>query len=68
MIRIASRVTTHASPSSDRPVTRTGIVGVHRFGIGDNQASCSCDWSAPRRRLKAAACQDAWTHSAVSRC
>ncbi|MEO3757460.1 hypothetical protein ABGB19_04095 [Mycobacterium sp. B14F4] len=44
------------------------VVIVYRVRIGNSYAACSCGWSARRRMLKAAACQDAWTHSARGAC
>jgi hypothetical protein len=41
---------------------------VYRLRTGSHVAQCSCGWSAPRRLLKAAACQDAWAHAAQSGC
>jgi hypothetical protein len=41
---------------------------VYRLRIGSYVAECSCGWSAPRRMLKASACQDAWVHSAQDGC
>jgi hypothetical protein len=41
---------------------------VYRLRIGSYVAQCSCGWSAPRRLLKAAACQDAWAHAAQWGC
>jgi hypothetical protein len=40
-----------------------GIASVHNLGFGRSTASCSCGWEGRRRRLKAAAEQDAWMHS-----
>ena len=45
-----------------------GIVSVHHYGLGRSTASCSCGWSGRRRRLVAAAEQDAWVHSMHERC
>jgi hypothetical protein len=45
-----------------------GIVTVHHLGFGNSTATCSCGWEGRRRRLKAAAEQDAWTHSILERC
>lgn len=39
-----------------------GITAVYNRGIGHSTAGCSCGWSGVRRRLKAVAAQDAWTH------
>jgi hypothetical protein len=41
---------------------------VYRLSIGSYVAQCSCGWLAPRRLLKAAACQDAWAHAAQPDC
>lgn len=40
-----------------------GVVSVHHFGICRSKAACSCGWTGKRRRLMAAAEQDAWVHS-----
>jgi hypothetical protein len=53
---------TIARPSAPR------IVSVNRVRVGNSYAVCSCGWSAPRRVLKALACQDAWMHAAHSGC
>lgn len=45
-----------------------GDAAVYRLRIGSYLAECSCGWSAPRRLLKAAACQDAWAHAAQNGC
>ena len=45
-----------------------GVVSVHRFGVGRSHAACSCGWLGVRRRLVAAAEQDAWLHSMRERC
>lgn len=45
-----------------------GCATVYRLRIGNYVAECSCGWSAPRRLLKAAACQDAWAHAAQDGC
>ena len=45
-----------------------GVVSVHHFGIGRSTAVCSCGWSGSRRRLMAAAEQDAWVHSMHEHC
>lgn len=45
-----------------------GVVSVHRYGIGRSTATCSCGWAGRRRRLMAAAEQDAWVHSMHARC
>ncbi|MCV7355014.1 hypothetical protein [Mycolicibacterium fluoranthenivorans] len=39
-----------------------GLTTVCRRGIGHSTARCSCGWNGTRRRLKAVAAQDAWTH------
>jgi len=54
--------TTVVRPSTAR------IVTVYRVRVGNSYAACSCGWSARRRILKAAACQDAWMHAAHSDC
>jgi hypothetical protein len=41
---------------------------IYRLRIGSFAAEFSCGWSAPRRLLKAAACQDVWAHAAQSGC
>jgi len=56
------------SPADRQPVIEPGYVVVHRVGIGHSYAMCSCGWSSSRRRLKAAACQDAWGHAVENRC
>jgi hypothetical protein len=45
-----------------------GVVSVHNLGFGDSTAACSCGWTGRRRRLKAAATQDAWAHCLLERC
>jgi hypothetical protein len=45
-----------------------GVVSVHNLGFGRSMAVCSCGWAGQRRRLKAAATQDAWTHCLLDRC
>jgi hypothetical protein len=45
-----------------------GIVLVRNLGFASSTATCSCGWVGRRRRLKAAAKQDAWTHSILERC
>ena len=45
-----------------------GVVSVHNLGFGHSTAACSCGWAGRRRRLKAAAAQDAWAHSMHDRC
>lgn len=45
-----------------------GIVTVHNVGFGRSTATCSCGWAGRRRHLKAAAEQDAWTHSIHDGC
>jgi hypothetical protein len=45
-----------------------GIVSVHNLGFGRSTAACSCGWAGRRRRLKAAATQDAWAHCLVDKC
>lgn len=49
-------------------VDRAGVVSVHVLGLGNTAARCSCGWAGRRRLLKAAAEQDAWTHSMHDRC
>jgi|KBSSwiStaDraftv2_1062776.scaffolds.fasta_scaffold569849_2 hypothetical protein len=56
------------SAADGQSVIERGLVVVHRVGIGYSYAMCSCGWSGSRRRLKAAACQDAWAHAAENRC
>jgi hypothetical protein len=48
--------------------TTSATVAVVRVGVGNSHAVCSCGWSASRRLLKAAACQDAWAHAAQQGC
>lgn len=48
--------------------TSSTTVAVVRVGVGNSHAVCSCGWSASRRLLKAAACQDAWAHAAQQDC
>lgn len=43
-------------------------VGVHVRGLGCSYATCTCGWAARRRRFRAFAEQDAWTHSIESGC
>ncbi len=45
-----------------------GVVSVHNLGFGSSTAACSCGWAGGRRRLKAAATQDAWAHCLLDRC
>jgi len=45
-----------------------GVVSVHNLGFGRSTAACSCGWAGHRRRLKAAATQDAWAHCLLDRC
>ena len=45
-----------------------GVVSVHNLGYGHSTAACSCGWAGRRRRLKAAATQDAWAHCLLDRC
>lgn len=47
---------------------KKGTATVHRRNVGNYRAECSCGWTAPRRWLKAAACQDAWIHAAQEGC
>ena len=48
--------------------TRHGMVYVYNRGFGHSIAACSCGWAGQRRRLKAAAEQDAWSHCAHQGC
>ena len=48
--------------------TGQGVAYVYNRGLGDSTAGCSCGWTGKRRRLKAAAEQDAWTHCARQGC
>ncbi|ANE80539.1 hypothetical protein A7U43_15540 [Mycobacterium adipatum] len=48
--------------------TRHGTVYVYNRGFGHSTATCSCGWAGQRRRLKAAAEQDAWSHCAQQGC
>lgn len=48
--------------------TGHGTAYVYNRGIGHSTANCSCGWAGRRRRLKAAAEQDAWTHCAHAGC
>ncbi|MBJ7339179.1 hypothetical protein [Mycolicibacterium sp.] len=52
-----------AAPGSDQ-----GVVSVHRLGLGNTTAWCSCGWAGHRRLLSAAAEQDAWAHSMQDGC
>lgn len=45
-----------------------GVVSVHHVALGRSNATCSCGWSGGRRRLMAAAEQDAWVHAMRERC
>jgi hypothetical protein len=45
-----------------------GVVSVRYLGFGRSTAACSCGWAGRRRRLKAAATQDAWAHCLLDRC
>jgi hypothetical protein len=47
---------------------RHGVVSVHDLGFAHSIAACSCGWAGRRRYLKAAAEQDAWTHSMHDHC
>jgi hypothetical protein len=53
---------------ADRPCGESQGAAVYRLRIGSYVAECSCGWSAHRRLLKAAACQDAWAHAAQQGC
>lgn len=48
--------------------TGHGTVYVYNRGFGHSTANCSCGWAGRRRRLKAAAEQDAWAHCARIGC
>jgi hypothetical protein len=48
--------------------TGHGTVFVYRRGFGNSTAACSCGWAGWRRRFKAAAELDAWTHCAHQGC
>lgn len=48
--------------------TGHGTVYVYNRGFGHSTATCSCGWAGRRRRLKAAAEQDAWSHCAFDGC
>ncbi|CAM3831371.1 hypothetical protein H7J08_27955 [Mycobacterium frederiksbergense] len=48
--------------------TGHGTVYVFNRGFGHSTATCSCGWAGQRRRLKAAAEQDAWSHCARGGC
>lgn len=48
--------------------TAQGVAYVYNRGFGDSTAGCSCGWTGKRRRLKAAAEQDAWSHCAHHGC
>ncbi|MGW0161020.1 hypothetical protein ACWDUN_17090 [Mycobacterium sp. NPDC003323] len=48
--------------------TGLGVTCVYHRGFGDSTAGCSCGWTGRRRRLKAAAEQDAWSHCARRGC
>jgi hypothetical protein len=56
------------SEDADRPSAEFLSAAVYRLRIGSYVAQCSCGWSAHRRLLKAAACQDVWAHAAQSGC
>jgi hypothetical protein len=56
------------SEEADRRFGEFQGAAVYRLRIGSYVAECSCGWSAPRRLLKAAACQDAWAHTAQHGC
>ncbi len=45
-----------------------GLASVYSRGIGHSTASCTCGWHGPRRRLRAVAAQDAWTHCIQQHC
>lgn len=49
-------------------ITGHGTVYVYNRGFGHSIAACSCGWNGRRRHLKAAAEQDAWSHSAHEGC
>jgi hypothetical protein len=57
-----------APPADSVDGSRHGVVSVHLLGLGNTTARCSCGWVGRRRLLKAAAEQDAWTHSMHDRC
>jgi hypothetical protein len=56
------------SGEAERSPDEIGAAAVYRLRIGSYLAECSCGWSAPRRLLKASACQDAWAHTAQRGC
>jgi hypothetical protein len=56
------------SEEANRSSGEFRAAAVYRLHIGSYVADCSRGWSAPRRLLKAAACQDAWAHAAQSGC
>jgi hypothetical protein len=53
---------------ANRSPSEFGAAAVYRLRIANYVAECSCGWSAPRRLLKASACQDAWAHAAQRGC
>ncbi|EID18327.1 hypothetical protein MPHLEI_00617 [Mycolicibacterium phlei RIVM601174] len=54
-----------AAPATD---TAVGLVAVADFGFARYRAACSCGWAGRRRRLRAAAQQDAWLHAIHQSC
>ncbi|GAA2426163.1 hypothetical protein A7G45_15390 [Mycolicibacterium llatzerense] len=57
-----------APPLTPPTVVSHDEVGVHVRGLGCSYATCTCGWTARPRHLRAAAEQDAWTHSMESGC
>lgn len=45
-----------------------GVVSVRLLGFANSTGRCSCGWLGRRRRLRAAAAQDAWSHAALDGC
>ncbi|MEO3759346.1 hypothetical protein ABGB19_13790 [Mycobacterium sp. B14F4] len=61
-------VTIDAREALPSAAVATGTVLVRTFGFAHCAAACSCGWHGSRRRLKAAAEQDAWMHAIHQRC
>jgi len=49
-------------------LVEVGVASVRRLGPLNATAACSCGWSGRRRRLTAAAEQDAWAHAMQDSC
>ena len=61
-------VTIDAGEALPSAAVATGTVLVTSFGFANCAAGCTCGWLGKRRRLKAAAEQDAWMHAIREKC